>query len=182
MYPGSVSIDLDENGIIDLSVQQIVIGGTDINFSFPTDSYVLIESGLPIPINPSALISGSTVATSNPGYTWTQWPAVISRWDEGSSSWSGTLAGGETAFVGLQFDIDGNNHYGWMKLNLANTQPNSAPLTVVDWAYESTPNTSIVVGAIPEPSTVALLSISSVFLYLARKRNKKTPTSTWTLR
>ena len=176
VYPGTVALDLDNNGFTDLSILQNVIGGTDITLSFPSDSYVLRNSVVfpePIPTSPSALSLGYYISASNPSYTWTQWPAIISRWDEGTSSWSGTLAGDETAYVGLQFDIAGNSHHAWMRMNLSDSQPSSAPLMVVDWAYESAPNVSIQVGAIPEPSTLSLLSISCVFTYLGRKRKTK---------
>jgi len=53
---------------------------------------------------------------------------------------------GSTAFVGLRADIGWDSYYGWMRFT---TPPNfdaGAPLTLVDWAYETEADIEILAG------------------------------------
>lgn len=43
-------------------------------------------------------------------------------------------------------------------------------VTIIDWAYESTPDTAISAGAVPEPGTALLGAVSSVMVALRRRR------------
>lgn len=83
----------------------------------------------------------------------------------------GEFAGVESAYVGLQLQINGNTHYGWIRLG--------APLPflnggwIYDFAYETRPDTPILAGAIPEPSAWVLLSVGGIgILWFRRKRNE----------
>ena len=65
----------------------------------------------------------------------------------------GDFIGKPSAYVGFNLVLGGMNHYGWMQL------ANPLPIVngqVIDWAYQSSPNTSIPAGAVPEPSSWAL--------------------------
>jgi hypothetical protein len=69
--------------------------------------------------------------------------------------------------VGFDLVDDGLNYYGWIQL--------SNPLNIiagqaVDWAYESAPNTPIIAGAVPEPSTLAFLSLGGLLILASRRR------------
>lgn len=67
----------------------------------------------------------------------------------------GTLSAGE--FAGLKLTIDGQPHFGWIRIAIANEEhePGTAnarngnpyKVTAIDWAYETTPNTPILAGA-----------------------------------
>ncbi len=61
---------------------------------------------------------------------------------------------GQTAFMGVQFYIDETVHYGWINLWVHEDGPLGH---IYGWAYESNPDTPIIAGAIPEPSTLFLL-------------------------
>ena len=66
----------------------------------------------------------------------------------------GYFNGDTSGYAGFDLVDNGENYYGWIQLE------NPAPFVagqVVDWAYESTPNTPIDAGEVPEPSTWALL-------------------------
>ncbi len=54
-----------------------------------------------------------------------------------------SLANGTTRFMGIRGTIGGNTHYGWMRL----TKNSFGNYTIVDWAYDNTPNTPILTGA-----------------------------------
>jgi hypothetical protein len=68
---------------------------------------------------------------------------------------------GLTGFLGLEFDISGNTHYAWLRLTL---HPDAGAVILRDYAYETTPGMGIVAGAIPEPSTILLLSLGGLGL------------------
>jgi len=68
---------------------------------------------------------------------------------------SGPWRGVDDKFLGLYFDIPGDgSHFGWARLNM--TANKSATATLVDWAYETIPDTPIIAGAVPEPSSLSL--------------------------
>ncbi|MCC6725720.1 MAG: T9SS type A sorting domain-containing protein [Saprospiraceae bacterium] len=56
--------------------------------------------------------------------------------------WEG-LPNGTTRFLGIRGTMGGNTHYGWIRL----TKNSFGNYTIVDWAFENTPNTPILTGA-----------------------------------
>jgi hypothetical protein len=61
---------------------------------------------------------------------------------------------GGTYYLGFDLNYGGADHYGWMRVS------NPTPVLfgqILDWAYETTPNTPIQAGAVPEPSIGALV-------------------------
>jgi hypothetical protein len=75
----------------------------------------------------------------------------------------------EPGFIGIEFDIGGELHYGWLR---AIGHPNNVRSTIFEWAYEDVPGRAIAAGAIPEPG-VTLLSLAGV-LCLALRRWRRT--------
>lgn len=69
---------------------------------------------------------------------------------------TGATPPGTQAFVGFRFNIGANTHFGWLRLSVG---PGS--IDFVSAAWENTPNTAIAAGAVPEPGTLALLSIGA---------------------
>lgn len=74
-----------------------------------------------------------------------------------------------TSYIGLEFEKEGETRYGWVAIGpqisvIHNTQ-------VLSWAYETTPDMAIFSGAIPEPSSSALLLGGMLGLTLRRKRS-----------
>lgn len=63
---------------------------------------------------------------------------------------------GEQGYLGFVYQTTegGDNHYGWFRLTVDNTGNG----IVHDWAYTDAPNQGIQAGAIPEPSTYALVA------------------------
>ncbi len=75
----------------------------------------------------------------------------------------------EAGYFGIRFTIDSGSHYGWVYLD--NSWGAAGGGDILGWAYETTPYTSILAGAVPEPSTLVLLGIGSLVV-LARIRRK----------
>ena len=87
----------------------------------------------------------------------------------------GTWASNQSGFAGVQFLNSGNTLYGWIRLKWtdsadANPEPNT--ITAIDWAYNDTPNGSILAGQVPEPSQ-ALLALAGLGAVALRRRRKE---------
>ena len=65
----------------------------------------------------------------------------------------------ESGFVGVEFDIDGETHFGFIEAT-ANSLNGGV---VFSFAFESDPNTAIAAGAVPEPSCACLLGLLVMF-------------------
>ena len=70
---------------------------------------------------------------------------------------NGAVTPGTQAFAGFRFNAADGTHYGWIRLSV-----NSGRIDFVSAAWESTPNTAIAAGAVPEPGTMALLALGAV--------------------
>jgi hypothetical protein len=84
------------------------------------------------------------------------------------------FSSGQDGFTGFAFETGGDTHYGWATLNIDLTLPGT--VTISQWAYETSPNTAIAVGAVPEPSSLALLALGAggVAAWRLRKKRKNT--------
>jgi hypothetical protein len=106
----------------------------------------------------------------------------VSEWSTSSpepdTEWRGLLGETGEAYVGIAFDVGASTHYGWVHVTLGEVDPTYGfknPITA-SWAYESTPDTPIVAGVIPEPSTGILTMVGSLGLLLvARSRRNGKP-------
>ncbi len=81
---------------------------------------------------------------------------------------TGPTPPGTQAYVGFRFSIGGQTNFGWLLLSV-----NAGSIDFVSAAYETTPNTAIVAGAVPEPSTLAFLSLGAVGVLGAISRRRR---------
>ena len=75
---------------------------------------------------------------------------------------------GHHAFMGVEFEIDDSVHYGWINIKVEEDFPYGR---IYGWAYESSPDTPIIAGEIPEPNTLLLL-IGGAALLLGMRSKK----------
>ena len=82
---------------------------------------------------------------------------------------------GTTAFAGIQFQIGSDWHNGWMRIRGGTYEDALAPPGwILDWAYETRAGVPILAGAVPEPSTWALLVGGGVLMvWFRRTRNER---------
>jgi hypothetical protein len=84
-----------------------------------------------------------------------------------TGDWSATAV--NEGFVGMELTLSGGTSYGWLHF-IDNPTAASPTLTLVDYAYESTPGVGIETVIVPEPSALALGSVGMVALLALRKR------------
>jgi hypothetical protein len=89
--------------------------------------------------------------------------------DNLAGDWSNTEI--NRGFVGIELTLSGQTHYGWLQF-IDNPTASPANLTLVDWAYESTPGLGIEATLIPEPSTGALAGAGLATLLMLRMRRQ----------
>ena len=166
-YPFSQDIDLNGDSIADFNI--FTWNGRDIDLS-PLNNNAIISVPEP-PGDLGALIyafnQGVPISSSlDPVFVW--WgrdgnapPTIVSAADIGSI---GYFQGFTDAFAGMMLDVAGSLYYGW--IHIQNFGGNWGQIS--DWAYETRPNTSILAGAVPEPSSAALLAVGMLFLLLLR--------------
>ena len=91
--------------------------------------------------------------------------------ESGSSTHVGPAANqfqiGTPGIIGLEFEttVSGPYLFGWARM----TVNNASSGTIVDWAYNDAPGTSIHAGEVPEPSTIAL-GLLGLSAGMARRR------------
>jgi hypothetical protein len=152
-------LDLDDNGNPDVvfayNLQFIGVGypaGTralSLMYPFPD------RQGVPQPLPERFLIGPDSGAGQ------LQWFGGVADAPAGfyALAWftSAGAAGqfvGQQAYMGVEFQRASGTHYGWVSLYV----DRFAPVAVIDsWAWETRPGVPILAGAVPEPSTLALL-------------------------
>jgi hypothetical protein len=78
---------------------------------------------------------------------------------------------GTGAYTGLKWDIGGGDfRYGWARIDVSSALGAGSSATLLSYAYETTPNTPIEAGAVPEPGSLALLAAGGGALALRRRR------------
>ncbi len=170
------SFDLDSNGAMDLDFrnrsgefQVLPRSGNEVS----AISAVYPEAGgYTVPIPSGSIISSSTpwqpryASNFRPGDFYG--PTLSST--AGSAGAYGPFAGLD-GYLGIRFLIGAELHYGWIHLNCVFSGPyQPAAGRITEWAYNSAPGQSISAGAVPEPSTLALLAFGAAALWKCRRR------------
>jgi hypothetical protein len=176
------SIDFDGNGTPDVTFTASSVFQTNPAFftktvtlgfapgdSFDVNPYFQAgqDTAAPTVLEPSHLIGPADsfgTGTSN--------AALLGSYN---STPGGTFFGGgnfqypvTNGYIGLDLLLsDNQNHYAWVQYQTVQpTGPGEQPVTyaITGYAYETTPNAPIGVGAVPEPASLGLLAFSPLLL------------------
>jgi hypothetical protein len=133
------------------------------NLDFPDDIWVV------------PLAAGTEIGPDAAGYNWTSGGLLSAATDGGIIGGPPLTAGYfvdvESAYMGFDFQQDGQTYYGWMDVGSPYAFPTGTLGWIYDYAYETLPDTPIAAGAVPEPSTWALLAMSAMLVIYHRRKN-----------
>ena len=151
----SYDLDFDGDGSPEYTFQAslgsgfVMLGRNDNKLSmYPLDLLAPLQAGTVI---------GPTVGS----IPWTGGLAPISGLDT-AGAW-GYFIGLDSAYAGLQFNLPDGTHYGWARIRVPTRtasgwdpfDPNGGWL--YGYAWDTSPNTPIVAGTVPEPAIWPLL-------------------------
>jgi hypothetical protein len=81
---------------------------------------------------------------------------------------------GDRGFLGLQLVVGTDTFFGWADVTLNNLDGSGAgAFTLHGYAYDNTAGTSIQAGAVPEPSSIALLAAGAAGVLALKRRRQK---------
>ena len=160
--PQNQQIDLNSDGIDDFEFTSIWMDiGVDVTVS-PLGDNRLIAAGNgydALAINGGGMISESAPSDGQ----WIELPAYFNGHylDQTYGQFYNI-----NAFVGVELQIDGNTHYGWIQFD--NPEPIYGGY-VTGFAYETEASSAIEAGAVPEPGTIILFLIGTIGVFFFRK-------------
>jgi len=165
------TLDLDNNGVVEFNLQSLDTAIVSSSYNLQTNlqivggaignivagaSFISDTSSFPLALSQGDTIDGNDTFVSYPLGTSSSFGAPIlgllsySTIDTitGNTIAQGSLAYGnfipnQEAFIGVKFDISGNVHYGWLRVEMSS---DADTIIIKDYAYESTANTAIIAG------------------------------------
>ena len=121
-----------------------------------------------LPVTPSGTMVDASYAATYPAL-----PAGRAYFYKDGDTGNVTGDWGNTAttdgYVGIELSLSGGTSYGWLHF-INNPTSGSESLTLVDWAYQSSPGVGIQAGPVPEPTTLALGGLGLAAMMMMRKR------------
>jgi hypothetical protein len=176
-YPGTLDFAIDINGD---GTTDFILRSNDSGSSI-NNAFLIPQGNNAIVIHKSYVAdmnNGETVGSSlDPVYQWSNTKVPISAVAlllDPTPVEEGNFVGQLSGYMGFDIVNNGMNYYGWMYISSPSGDGLNGDAAIygeiVDWAYQSSPNTPIEVGAVPEPSTWGLLMLGAILFFVKRKR------------
>ncbi len=121
----------------------------------------------------SALTAGTNI-TATSAFSTSMQLVLGSRYSYGGlgvynyGGFASAVAPGTQRYAGFRFAAADGTHYGWVQLSV-----NAGIIDFTNAAYQTTPNTAIVAGAVPEPGSMAALAAGAAAVGVAIKRRRR---------
>ena len=119
-----------------------------------------------------SLPAGSTLLDAAIAYPPTGIPAGILRARKAgfeAGQWANDLT--KPGYFGFSFKgASSQLHAGWMQAAVEHSAVDGTTIKVIDYGWEQDPNTNITIGAVPEPSSIALMATGAAGLLALRRR------------
>lgn len=148
------SFDIDGDGDPDFNFGTSVGGGTTF---FPEAGNFIAYSPDPPPNVggdvgplPCGSIIGENISIIDSSLMWSERSGTVVLCQNVGC---GGLFVGQDAYIGLRFERSDDTHFGYIHFVAESDSPYGY---IHDWAWETQPNTPIIAGSIPEPSTLFL--------------------------
>jgi len=169
-------IDLNGDGTTDFTltcawrdlVFNIVQAGSNAVLAYVVDDFgssYVANVGLGAVVGPSS----SLWPTWQPASGGLIPPIISGLYSEGAYG----LFAGTTGYIGLRFDIDGSDHYGFLQLDCRGYSGDGGFLQ--GYGYNTVPGEPITIVSVPEPATWALFGLGALLLAALGHHRRDTP-------
>ena len=145
-YPNVTYLNIDGDADIDFRANIVLgsLGGPirTANF-FRSSSSASVLNTISAPNRVKALSASYSVVSTPATGNWTS-SGKLGKYAQIFPPATGQFPGAGPKFIGIQFDNAGQTHFGWVQVMVA---PDVSMVTIVDWAWDDTPNTAIHAGS-----------------------------------
>ena len=159
-----VPFDVDGDGGDDLSLRN----DASSVFAASFNSNQIIGMREFVGFSGAAIAAGEFIGSAPPtGTEWADTEVELNACSTGTPACSGNFIGG-IAYLGIEFDIAGATHYGWLEIESSSL---GSRAWIHRWAYETEPGVGLIAG-IPEPGVPSLLLVGGGVLACVRRRRR----------
>ena len=159
-----VNLNGDAINELDIQINEMRIKATDYGLGVTT---LRAADGAPANVPAGTLIGPASGVYSSSGID------TLNGIEAGSPAGHFQVSDG-AGFIGVQFPIGGEPHYGYVGYQGTGAQ-NSANGRIYSLAYETSARTAITAGSVPEPASLSLLAAGAAGVTLLRRRVKGDP-------
>lgn len=156
----SYNIDLNHDGVVDFTIQNISSRCTRTFTYCPVFEIVASPANgnsiewHRLPSYAAALRPAALIGPAAPLNNAEEFMAREFR-ESGSFYYGGSWFGVTNRFLGLSFELRGQFHYAWARLRVSSREKSHLTALLSDFAYETEPNTPIRAGATGEDDPAA---------------------------
>jgi len=147
---------------------------------------IIVDGTITTPAKDAAanLSSGFTIGDTLTSHSWNSSTpnfgasAKIQNWNPNNGQpFEGNFAGALDKFIGFRLHLSSNEDlvYGWVRVSVVanlNDYPANGDVIIHDWAYQSTPDTPIIAGNVPEPTSLAIFALGGAGVAAWKRRRK----------